>query len=236
MRMKFIAGTVEFLFSAGIFFPFDGFYIDPHGTCQYSARYFFAGIFVIFDFERFNGIKKPDNVFPVFITEGTQKYRTEYAFFAVNLRVDKLTLLVDFKFQPGTPVRNDPRGKYAFFMAENNAGRTVNLRNNDALGPVNNEGSPLGHDGDIPHVNVFLADFSGLLEDQVDPRFQRQGIGKALLLAVQFREFDVALIQGIIFVLKNHISVWAFNGKGRPQHFFQPLNIRFFAGTYLAAL
>lgn len=52
--------------------------------------------------------------------------------------------------------RSLPLGCVATLKAE--AGRTVELGDNDALGAVDDEGAALGHHGDLAHVDLLVLD------------------------------------------------------------------------------
>ncbi len=46
----------------------------------------------------------------------------------------------------------------ALVMIEEDAGRTVHLRDDDPLGSVDDEGSGMGHEGNFAQVDVLLLD------------------------------------------------------------------------------
>ena len=81
----------------------------------------------------------------------------------------------------------------ALVVVEEHAGRTVHLRDDDALGAVDDEGAVHGHERDIAHVDVLLLDVldrlgAGFLvdieHDQAQRHLQRRGIGHAALAAL----------------------------------------------------
>ena len=82
----------------------------------------------------------------------------------------------------------------AFVVIEEHTGRTVELRNDNPLSTVDDEGTVLGHQGDLPHVDFLLFDvFDGLVrrvaivDDQANLDTQRSGIGHATQLTL----FDI---------------------------------------------
>ena len=117
---------------------------------------------------------------------------------------------VELDVEPGTAIRNHARGKQqlagrmglALVVVEEHAGRTVHLRNDDALGAVDDEGAVHGHERDIAHVDVLLLDVldrlgAGFLidieHDQAQRHLQRRSIGHAALAAlvdVVFRRLE----------------------------------------------
>src|SRR3546814_18405688 len=63
-------------------------------------------------------------------------------------------------------------------MVEEHTRRTVHLRHDDALGPVDEEGAVLRHQGHVAHVNVLLLDIEhrtrvGFAVDFKDDQAQR---------------------------------------------------------------
>ena len=117
---------------------------------------------------------------------------------------------VELDVEPGTAIRNHARGKQqlagrmglALVVVEEHAGRTVHLRDDDALGAVDDEGAVHGHERDIAHVDVLLLDVldrlgAGFLvdieHDQAQRHLQRRSIGHAALAAlvdVVFRRLE----------------------------------------------
>ena len=70
----------------------------------------------------------------------------------------KNSLLVVFELDPRTAVRNDLRQIFVAVALEEHAGRAVKLRNDDALGSVDDERSVVGHQRDLAEENVFFLD------------------------------------------------------------------------------
>jgi hypothetical protein len=113
-------------------------------------------------------------------------------------------------------------------MAKDNPRGTVDLGNHHPFGAVYDKSTPLTHNGDIPHIDILLTDLTGLLEDKIYPGLEGQGVGQTLLLAIMFGKFDIILVQGVILILKNHIAIGTYDGKGRSEYFLKALRIRSF--------
>jgi hypothetical protein len=81
----------------------------------------------------------------------------------------------------------------ALVVVEEDAGRTVHLRDDDPLGAVDDEGALVGHEGDVAHVDVLLLDvldgagagfLVGFEDDQAQLDLQRRGVGHVALDAL----------------------------------------------------
>ena len=128
---------------------------------------------------------------------------------AVDARIDDV-LGVELDVEPGTAVRDNAGGeqqlarrvRLALVVIEEHAGRTVHLRNDDALGAVDDEGAVVGHERNVAHVDILLLDVldrtrGGFLvdieHDQPQRHLERRGIGHTALAAlvdVVFRRFE----------------------------------------------
>ena len=145
---------------------------------------------------------------------------------------------VEFDVEPGAAIGNDARGKQqlargvglALVVIEEHAGRTVHLRDDDALGAVDDEGAVHGHERDIAHVDVLLLDVldrlrAGFLvdieHDQAQRHLQRRRIGHAALAAlvdVVFRRLEFVADE---FQHRGAREVG--DRKHRAEHRLQPL-------------
>ena len=107
-------------------------------------------------------------------------------------------LRIELEVQPGTAVRNDAGREQqlaramglAAVMLKEHAGRTVQLRNDDALGTVDDEGARGGHERNFAHVHFLLLHFLDLFgarltveNHQTHLGAQGAGKGQAALLA-----------------------------------------------------
>ena len=81
-------------------------------------------------------------------------------------------LLVDVELEPGAAARDHLRdveitvGGLVRFAAEVDARRAHELRDDDALGAVDDEGPVLGHHGELPHEDLLLLDLARLPRDE----------------------------------------------------------------------
>ena len=131
---------------------------------------------------------------------------------AVDTRIDDV-LGIELDVEPGAAVRNDAGGeqqlarrmRLALVVIEEHAGRTVHLRDDDALGAVDDERAVVGHERNVAHVDILLLDvldrtrarlFVDIEHDQPQRHLERRGIGHAALAAlvdVIFRRLEFVL-------------------------------------------
>ena len=90
----------------------------------------------------------------------------------------------------------------ALVVIEEHAGRAMHLRNDDALGAVDDEGAVVGHERNVAHVDILLLDvldrlgaglFVDIEHDQAQRHLERRGVGHAALAAlvdVVFRRLE----------------------------------------------
>ena len=130
----------------------------------------------------------------------------------VDARVNDV-LGVELDVEPRTAIGNDAGGeqqlarrvRLALVVIEEHAGRAMHLRDDDALGAVDDEGAVVGHERDVAHVDVLLLDvldrlgaglFVYIEHDQAQRDLERRGIGHAALPAlvdVVFGAFEFVL-------------------------------------------
>ena len=138
------------------------------------------------------------------IADGLQEDRAGHLAAAVDAEVKDI-LGVEFKVKPRTTVGNNSsreeelarRMGLALVMLEEDAGRTVQLGNNDAFRAVHNERTLFRHQGDFAHVDVVLTDFldrfrlSGfaIIDFKTDLGAKTRAVGKAAQLAFSHVEF-----------------------------------------------
>ncbi len=118
----------------------------------------------------------------------------------------------------------------ALVVIEEHAGRAMHLRDDDALGTVDDEGAVIGHERNVAHVDILLLDVldrarAGLLvdieHDQPQRHLERRRIGHAALAAfvdVVFRRLEFVLHE---FKLRAVGEVG--NREYRPEHGLQAL-------------
>ena len=91
--------------------------------------------------------------------------------------------------QPGAAVGNDGGGVgvlvgLVHLVAVVHAGAADDLRDNDALCAIDDEGAAVGHQREISHEDLLLLDLVGLLVVQAHPHLDGLGIGGVALLAL----------------------------------------------------
>ena len=107
---------------------------------------------------------------------------------------------IELDVEPGAAIGDDARGKQqlarrvrlALVMVEEDARRTVHLRDDDALGAVDDEGAVRRHERHVAHVDVLLLDVldrlrAGILvhieHDQAQRHLERRRVGQVALAA-----------------------------------------------------
>ena len=127
----------------------------------------------------------------------------------IDARINDV-LGVELDVEPGTAIGNDAGGEQqlargmglALVVIEEHAGRAMHLRDDDALGAVDDEGAVVGHERNVAHVDILLLDvldrlgaglFVDIEHDQAQRHLERRGVGHAALAAlvdVVFRRFE----------------------------------------------
>jgi hypothetical protein len=119
---------------------------------------------------------------------------------AIDARIHDV-LGVELDVEPRAAIRNDARReqqlaggvRLALVVVEEHARRAVHLRNDHALGAVDDEGAVVGHERDIAHVDILLLDVLDRLgarllvdieHDQAQRHLERRRIGHAALAAL----------------------------------------------------
>src|SRR5205085_3684088 len=88
-------------------------------------------------------------------------------------------LRVDLELHPGAAVRDDlPDQRVRALLREEDAGRAVELRDDDALRAVDDERAVLRHQGDLAEVDLLLLDVADR------PLLRRALAGRSVLLVV----------------------------------------------------
>src|SRR5690606_19218864 len=119
-------------------------------------------------------------------------------------------LRIEFEVQPGPTVRNDASGEQqlaramglATVVLEKHARRPVQLRYDDALSAIDDEGTVLGHERNFAHVHFLFLDFANrrpagfsVHQHQSDLGTQGRCVGQAALLA--FLDVEYGIAQGV---------------------------------------
>src|SRR5580700_4711809 len=138
-------------------------------------------------------IERPQNVLIRFHSQRAKENRAQELALAVDANVQNI-LGVVFKLNPGSAVRNNFPQEIAAVVGglEENSGRTVQLADDHALGPIDDECAVLGHQRNIAEENFLLFNVANglrpgigifVVNGQTNGDFQRRGIGHAALLA-----------------------------------------------------
>ncbi len=143
-------------------------------------------------------VERGQNFFAVH-AERHQQRRGRQLAPTVDARIDDV-LGIELDIEPRTAIRNDARSKQqlarrmglALVMIEEDARRTVHLRNDHALGAVDDEGAVVGHERHIAHVHVLLLDvldglrtgvFVNIEHDKTQRHLERRRISQIALTA-----------------------------------------------------
>ena len=127
----------------------------------------------------------------VFVGDGDAKGAQEHRGALLALTVDgdhELVALVDLKLKPGTAGRDDLG--LVDLLARIHLGAVVHargadeLRDDDTLGTVDDEGALISHHGEVAHEDELLLDLAGLLVGETDVGQKRSLIGHILLAAL----------------------------------------------------
>ncbi len=171
------------------------------------------------------------------VAQRTQQHRHRQLAAAVDAGEQRV-LRIELEVQPGAAVGNHARGeqqlaravRLAAVVVEEHARRTMQLRDDDALGAVDDEGAGLGHERDLAHVDLLLLDVLDRLlrgravlvvDDQAHGDAQRRTVGHAAVAALALVERRLA--QAIVDVLQGGVARIAGNREHRLQRGVQTL-------------
>ena len=123
--------------------------------------------------------------------QGAQERRDRQLALAVDAGVDD-ALLVDLELEPRAARRHQVRGedllRRVLGLHQVGARRPDELRDDHALGAVDDERAPVGHHGEVAHEDPLLADLARLRVDEADGHRQRRLVRQVLLTALLDRE------------------------------------------------
>ena len=131
------------------------------------------------------------------VPERLEQHRGGHLAAAVDADVEQV-LRVELEVEPRAAVRNDAglveqlagRVRLALVVIEEDAGASVKLADDDALGAVDDERAVLGHQRDLAEVDFLLLDVAdgslgavtaGVVDDELDRHLDRRGVGHAAL-------------------------------------------------------
>ena len=113
---------------------------------------------------------------------------------AVDAGVDD-ALLVDLELEPRAPGGHQVGGedllRRVLGLHQVGARRADELRDDHALGAVDDERALLGHHGEVAHEDPLLADLARVLVHEADRHRERDLIGQVLLTALLDRELGL---------------------------------------------
>ena len=179
-----------------------------------------AGQFVLVEaaaeLEILRRVEKADDVLVGRITHGAQKgggQKFAAALAAVHVNVKQI-VRVELHLHPRSAVGNDAETVEDFAVGmhgrlETNAGRTVQLADDDPLGAVDDEGTLRGHERELAHVDFFFLGPLFVLE--AEGHVQRRAEGLAFALGLERAELGRANV--IARVLEDHLLVVTRDGE-----------------------
>ena len=120
---------------------------------------------------------------------------------AVEIDVEQV-VVVELHLEPGAAVGDDAEGVEQLAVRvrgdlERDAGRTVELGDDDALGAVDDERAALGHHRDFAHVDFLVLDEVFLAQAQL--HVERHRVGDALAQALELGVLGLAERVGDVF-------------------------------------
>src|SRR4051794_26099335 len=119
--------------------------------------------------------------------EGAEERRDRQLALPVDTGVSD-ALLVDLELEPRAAARHEVGRedllRRVLRLHEVGARRTDELRDDDALGAVDDERAVLGHHREVAHEDRLLADLARLLVDEADRHRKRSLVGQVLLTAL----------------------------------------------------
>ena len=187
-----------------------------------------AGQFILVEaaaqFEVLRGVEKINDVLVGRITHGAEEGRREKlaaALAAVHVDVEQI-VGVELHFDPRAAVRNDAEAVKDFAVGvdgrlEADAGRAVELADNDALGPVDDERALRGHERKFAHVDFFF--FRALLVLEAEGHMERRAEGFAF--ALRFERAELGRTNVIADILEHHFFVITRNGEHFAKNGFE---------------
>ena len=123
------------------------------------------------------------------VAHRAQQHRDGELALAVDADVDG-ALLVDLELEPGAALRHEVGDQHLLLalgllgLHDVGAGGADELRDDDALGAVDDEGAAVGHHREVAHEDRLLADLAGLLVDEGDLHGERRREGHVLVAAL----------------------------------------------------
>ena len=152
-----------------------------------------------------------NDLFTCIVSDSSEEERTENSLLSVDFRTDYVLFLIDLELEPGAAVRDDARGVDTLLVGEDDTGGSVDLADDDTLRAVDDEGSPVRHEGDVAEEDLLLPEFVVCGKMQTDDSLELDTVCASLLLALRFGILDVVEIKGIGLITESHFLVRAVN-------------------------
>jgi hypothetical protein len=172
----------------------------------------------------------------VAVADGAEQRRDEEfpaAAAAVEVDVEQV-VVVELHLEPGAAVGDDAEGVEQLAVRvrgdlEGDAGRTVELGDDDALGAVDDERAALGHHRDLAHVDFLVLD--EVLLAQAELHVERHRVGDALADALDLGVLRVADRVGD--VLERQAPVVGLDREDLAEHGLEALRLALLLGHAL---
>ena len=138
--------------------------------------------------------------------------------------------LIDFELEPCTTAGDDLRvedfliGCAIRGPLEVHARRTDELRDNDALGAVNDEGATGGHEREIAHEDGLRLNFARVVVHELGGHVHGCRVG--VILSLRFFNGVLRSFQAVIAERKRHGASHVFNRRDLLENFFKTGDIR----------
>ena len=161
--------------------------------------------------------------------EGAQHQRGRLLALAVDAHGEHIAL-VGLELEPAAAARDDLRivdelvRRAIMLGREVHAGRTDELRDDDALGAVDDEGALRGHHGEIAHEDFLLLDLARQTVDEADLGIQRSLIRAIALAAFLHRVLGLAEV--VVAEFDAHILRRALDGADVRQRCAEALVLK----------
>ena len=158
----------------------------------FGARDLGVGVDRVADVERV--VEELEDLLVGRVAHRAQQHRDRQLALAVDADED-LALLVDLELEPRAAGRHQVADEDLLLrvlrLHQVGARGTDQLRHDDALGAVDDEGAALGHPREVAHEDGLLADLAGLPVDEADRDGQRPRVRQVLLTTLLQRRHRV---------------------------------------------
>ena len=159
-------------------------------------------------------------------TERTDKHRDRDFTVLIDTHIEHVVRIV-FIFQPGAAIRDYRRAEQLFtgFVVIHfivNAGRTHELRYDDALRTVNYKSTAVCHQRKVAHENLGFFDLAGFLIQQAGRYPKSRSVGSIAFLAFLYAVVRL-VIQFIVYKIEYQISGIIRDAGNIAENLFQAL-------------